>query len=396
MDPMDPLPDDSVAQTTTLFRSRLAVYVAFFLAGVGVGIWATHIPIVQSRLGIDPGVLGLAIFVMAGAAIAGMPAAGWALARYGSRLPTGVTLIAFTALTPIPILAGSVPFFFAAVLVFGLTIGALDVSMNLQATEIEAARRRPTMSSFHGFFSLGGLAGAGLGGAVIAIGWGDGSGAAIAAFLLLGLAVAATVNLWPSAQPIDAGPRFVLPSRAVLALGLLAFLSFAVEGAVTDWSALYLSSVKGASVAGAAAAFAAFSITMAIFRLVGDFVVTRLGERPTLVAGGALIAAGMGLAVAVSSPALAAAGFALVGVGAANVVPVVFGAASRAPGMPASLGVAAVATLGYVGFLIAPPTLGLVARTFGLSVSLTIVALMGVVIAVVAAMRRWPGGTART
>ena len=388
MSTVDPKQDLTSDWPRRLFRARIAVYIAFLLAGIGTGIWATHIPLVQARLGLNPAILGLALFVMAFGALLTMPLAGVALARLGSRLPAAAMMIGFTALTPLPILAGSVPVFFFSVFLFGTTIGALDVSMNLQATEIEAARGKPTMSSFHGFFSIGGLTGAGLGAGIIALGWGDGSGAALLAVPLLALAVLASFNLWPSPRPVEAGPRFALPNRAALALGVLAFLCFAVEGAVTDWSALYLSTVKLSSAAGAAIGFAAFSVAMAFFRLVGDSVVARLGEKRTVVGGGATIAAGMALAVASPWPALSAAGFALVGIGAANVVPVVFGAASRVDGMPASLGVSAVATMGYAGFLIMPPILGFVGRTFGLSASLTIVALMGAAIAGVAALRR--------
>jgi len=372
-------------RTRRLFLARLAVSGAFLLTGIGTGIWATHIPLVRARLGIDPAVLGLALFTMAFAAIITMPLAGVALARLGSRLPAAATMIAFTVLTPLPILARSLPVFFVGVFLFGTTIGALDVAINLQATEIETARARPTMSSFHGFFSIGGLVGAGLGAAIIAAGWGDGSGAALLAVPLLALAIVAALNLWPSVKPVEAEPRLMLPNRATLALGVLVFLVYAIEGAVTDWSALFLSTVKQASAAGAAAGFAAFSVAMAVLRLVGDNVVARLGQKSTLTAGGALIAAGLALSVALPDPALAAVAFALVGVGAANVVPVVFSAASRTPGMPSSAGVAAVATMGYAGFLTMPPVLGFIARGFGLSAMLTVVALMGAAVAVVAA-----------
>ena len=370
-----------------LFRARLAVMGGFLLAGSGMGIWAAHIPLVQARLDIDPAVLGLALFCMAIGAIVTMPLTGIALGRLGSRFPAATTTIAFTALIPLPILAPNVPFFFVSAFLFGTTMSALDISINVQATEIEAARGRPTMSSFHAFFSIGGLLGAVLGAAVVAAGLGDGRGALLIMAGLMAIAIPAALNLWPSDKPPEGGPAFVRPNRATLALGVMALLCFAVEGAVTDWSALYLARVKLAPPAAAAAGFAAFSVTMAFFRLVGDTVVDRLGPTRTIVLGGGGIAAGIALALVSPSPALSAAGFALVGVGAANVVPVVFGAASRIDGVPANLGVAAVATLGYAGFLVAPPTLGFVARSWGLGVSLALVGLMGVAIAAVAALR---------
>jgi MFS family permease len=365
-------------------HAQLAVNYAFLVCGLGTGIWATHIPLIQARFQLDPAILGIAIFTMALASLITMPLAGVAIGKFGSRVPTSVMMIAFIVFMPLPLLAATVPLFFAAVFLFGTTIGALDVSMNVQATEVEAARGRPTMSSFHGFYSLGALVGAGLGAAVIAAGHGDGSGATLIAVLLLIVGVVALFHLWPSARSTHAGPHFALPNRAAFALGMIAFLAFAIEGSVTDWSALFLSAVKNADVASAGVGFAAFSVAMAFFRLSGDVVVARLGPRATTVGGGMIIVAGQVLAIVAPWPALSAAGFTLIGVGAANLVPVVFSAASRVPGMPANLGVAAVTTMGYAGFLSVPPILGFVGHTFNLSVMLWLVALMGIAVVAIA------------
>ena len=367
-----------------ILRAQLAVDYAFLVAGLGTGIWATHIPVIQARLHIDPAILGIAIFTMAIASIITMPLAGVALGKLGSRPPTAATLIAFTCFLPLPMLAGSVPLFFIGLFVFGTTIGALDVSMNVQATEVEAARGRPTMSSFHGFFSLGALLGAGLGAVIIAAGLGDGRGAALAAAVLFLLAIVATLNLWPGSRATHAGPHFALPNRAAFALGVLTFLSFAIEGSVTDWSALFLSTVKQADIAVAGAGFAGFSVTMAFFRLSGDAVVARLGSKPTLVIGALIIVVGQVLAILSPWAALSAVGFTLAGVGCANLVPVVFSAASRVPGMAPNLGIAAVTTMGYAGFLAVPPILGFVGHSFGLSAMLTLVVLMGVAVVALA------------
>jgi MFS family permease len=367
-----------------LLRARFAVGYSFLACGLGMGIWATHIPVVRARLALDPAILGVALFVMAAASTLILPLAGAALGRFGSRPTAAVATIAFAVCLPLPVLANSVPIFFVSVLLFGATLGAIDVAMNLQATEVEAALGRPTMSLFHGFFSVGGLAGAGLGSAVIAAGWGDGRGAAAVAAVLLALAILAAFNLWPRDRSAGSGAYFAWPNRAVFALGVLAFLSFAVEGAVTNWSALFLAAVKQASVYEAGFGFAAFSVTMAIFRLTGDTVVARVGAKAIVVAGGIIIVAGVALAIAAPWPAVAALGFGLVGVGCANVVPVVFSAASRVPGMSSNLAIAAVTTMGYAGFMAAPPVLGFVADGFGLAISLVVVALMGAAIALVA------------
>jgi MFS family permease len=370
-------------------RPRVAVSTAFFLLGLGSGVWAVHIPLVQARLGIAPSILGFALFAMAIGAVLAMPLTGWAIGRLGSRRPTAFLTIAFTVITPLPTMAPGVWSLFAATWLFGFAMGGLDVAMNVQAAEIEAARRRPTMSSFHGFFSVGGLAGALIGAVLIAAGWGNGEGAAALAALLLGSAILSATNLFPSARPVAPGsPRFSLPDRAVLALCILAFLCFAIEGAVTDWSALFLTSVKGATPAAAAGGFALFSLAMAACRLAGDAVVARLGGRTILIGGGLLIAAGLVVALASPWPLVGALGFGILGIGAANVVPVLFSRAARTPGVDPSIGVAAVATLGYSGFLVMPPILGLVADARDLSASLGLVFLMGLAIAGVGAARR--------
>jgi len=366
---------------SALFRARVAVSVAFFLLGGGSGIWAVHIPLVQERLAIDPAVLGLALLTLAIGAMLSMPLAGWIVGRLGSRAPTAVAMIVYLVTVPLPILAGTVPLFFAAAFAFGLLMGTVDVVANVQASEVEAARRRPTMSSFHAYFSIGGLAGALIAAWVIAIGWGDGRGAVAATLVFLVFGAVAAGNLHPGERAVETGPRFALPTRAVLALGAIAFLGYAIEGAVTDWSALFLTVVRDATPATAAVGYALFSLAMAAFRLFGDPVVARFGNRRVLVSGGLLIAAGLGLALAAPWPLVGAVGFGLVGVGAANVVPVLFGASARAPGVPAGIGVASVATMGYAGYLFAPPILGFVANQYGLSASIAVVLAMGLAMA---------------
>lgn len=267
-------------------------------------------------------------------------------------------------------------------------MGGLDVAANTQASEVETLRGRPTMSFFHGFFSVGGLVGALTGALVIGEGWGNGEGATVFTIVFLSIAAMSVGHLLPSPRPVHAGPHFVLPNRAVLGLGMLAFLCFAMEGAIHDWSTLFLTSEKGASPATAASGFALYSLAMASCRLFGDPVVARLGGKLTLALGGGLFA--LGIAVAVLSPwaLVSALGFLLCGIGAANIVPVVFSQSARVPGVAPSVGVAAATTLGYSGFLIAPPILGLVANGYDLSTALVLVALMGLVITIAAVFRR--------
>ena len=258
-------------------RARVAVSIAFLILGAGPGLWAVHIPLVQERLGISPAILGLALLTMAGGAVIAMPIMGWAVGRMGSRLPMAAGMILYVILTPLPILAGSVPLFFVALFFFGLLMGSLDVVGNVQAAEVETLRRRPTMSSFHAFYSIGGLAGAVVGAWVISRGWGDGTGAAMVCAVLLVAAIGATGGLLPGARAEAGTPHFALPDRAVVGLGIVAFLCFALEGAVTDWSALFLTTSKVATPETAAVGYAAYAFAMAALRLFGDPIVHRLG-----------------------------------------------------------------------------------------------------------------------
>jgi hypothetical protein len=237
------------------------------------------------------------------------------------------------------------------------------------------------MSSLHAFYSVGLLVGSALGGALIATGFGDGTGAMAASAALVVLAVWSAMNLWPDGPAAGAGPSFVSPPARVLAIGAIVFLGFAAEGAVADWSALYLSMIKRAEIAHASSGVVAFSLAMVFCRLVGDAAVARIGGFWTVLGGGFLIAVGISLAIAAPWPELSAAGFGIVGLGAANVVPVAISAAARVPWVQPGLAVAAATSMGYVGFLVFPPILGFVASGFGLSVSLVLVALMGAGIA---------------
>jgi fucose permease len=274
---------------------------------------------------------------------------------------------------------GLLPLFLAA-WAFGASNGVLDVSMNANASEVEAARGIPTMSSFHGFFSLGGLLGAALGGLLIGAGLGDGRGALMAG-VAIGITVALCAPFLLRAAPSPHDSHFALPRGPALFLGLLGLLCFAVEGALVDWSALLLAERTHADPASAAFGYSAFSIAMAACRFAGDRLVLRFGATRVMVIGGLGMFCGLMLAVLSTRVALSACGFALVGLGAANVVPLLFSAAARIPGMSAGGGLATVATLGYAGLLLAPPLIGSVAAQTNIAVALGILSVSGIVIA---------------
>jgi len=376
-------------------RARYAISTVFLLNGAGIGAWAVHVPTVQARAGFDTATLGLLLLTIAGGAMAAMPLCGALIARYGSRRLTLASGLLFPLMMAALIAAPTPALLFVLAFCFGAANGTLDVAMNANATEVEKARGVPTMSSFHGFFSLGGLFGAALGGLMLKLGMGNGGGAALlAAAIVLALLLVARSVLIVAPTPGEHGPGMRLPRGPSLYLGLLALLCMAVEGALVDWSALVLREQTGASAAQAALGFSLFSITMAACRFAGDGLVLRFGARGVMVAGGLAMAAGVLLAVVTDNYVVSALGFGLVGLGAANVVPVIFTAAARTPGMAPGVGLATAATVGYSGLLLGPPVIGWIAAHAGLAVGVGSLAIAGAVIAASANIVRGSGSEA--
>jgi hypothetical protein len=363
-------------------RARLAVAAIFLANGGVIGTWAAHIPLVAGHHRISHSTLGIALLTMALGALAAMPLAGAAIARLGSAPVTRIATFACFGAFAIPLAADGLALLFAGLFVFGAANGAMDVSMNAHGVAVERRLGHAVMSSFHGMWSLGGLAGAGLAALLLPL-IPPLAEAILLTMLALMLAGSASFFLLPSAADGGAsgGAAFALPSRATLTLGVLCFLCMSSEGAILDWGALHLKLHLGASPGTAAAGFAAFSAAMAASRFAGDALRGRFGA-PALVRGSALTAA-IGLLAALAAPVawLAIAGFAIMGLGLANLVPVFFGAAGRIAGQSAGTALAAVATLGYSGFLVGPPVIGIVADATNLATALSLIGLACLIIA---------------
>jgi len=362
--------------------SRCAVSALFFVNGAILASWVPYVPMVKQRLGIGDGLLGVVLLFMAIGALGALPFAGTLVGRLGSRTVSVGAGLGLCLSLPLPILAPT-PFLVAlALLFFGAFNSTLDVAMNAQAVEVEQRRGRALMSSFHAMFSVGGLAGALLSSVIAAAGVGAADhilAAALLGSVAILIARSALIAVAPSPSPV-----FVRPTRGLLGLGVLALCALLAEGAIGDWSAVYLMDSRGASQSVAAAGFAAFSLAMAGGRFAGDHVARWLGAACLLRLSGALAAGGLLLALIVKEPVIAIAGFGLVGLGVANLIPVIFSAAGRAYAVAPGHGLAAVATTGYVGFLAGPPAIGLAAEVAGLPAALGIVALACAAVAIAA------------
>ncbi|MET0743638.1 MAG: MFS transporter [Microvirga sp.] len=361
------------------FPARLATSAIFFGNGFGIGTWAAQLPRFKDKLDLTDGQMGIALLAFGLGAVALMPLVGWLAGRLGSRTTTLAAAFGFAATLLLPGLAPTLPLLVAASLVAGACNGAMDVSMNTHAAAVERAWGSPIMSSFHAFFSLGGLAGATASGLMIRAGYGIVPNLAASCAAIALLFVLAATRMLRDTQAGD-GHAFAWPRGAIVGLAALTLMSFLIEGALVDWSAIYLQTVTGASLDAAVAGFAAFSLAMTVCRLVGDGVVRRLGRVRTIRVGAALAGSGLALALLVPDPRVATLGFAVMGLGLANIVPVLFSAASQVPGIPSGIGVAMVATCGYAGLLLGPPLIGLGADTIGLRMALATLVLLALLV----------------
>ncbi|WP_018332417.1 MFS transporter [Actinomycetospora chiangmaiensis] len=369
-------------------RARPAVLAIFLLHALLFASWTAHIPQVKAGLHLSDAELGLALLGAPLGSVLAMAATGWLLPRFGSRLMVRATLVGY-ALTGLLIgVAPSLPWLFAALLVWGGFQGALDVAMNTQAVTVERALGTPILSGLHGGWSLGGFCGALLGTAVAATGTGVTPQFAVLGPVVLLLGGVASRRLVPDPpEPTTEAGHDPTSGRVplrpvVLVLGGIALASMLAEGASADWSAVHLRDDLAAGPGVAGLAYAAYSAAMLTLRLAGDRLLARFPAH-RLLPGLALVAAvGFGASLLVGHPAAGIVGFGLLAVGLALVVPTAFSAAGRLPGVHPGRAIAAVSALGWVGFVAGPPVIGHLASGVGLPVALGLLPLLALAISV--------------
>jgi len=351
-------------------KQRLSTRLAFLAAGLAMSAWAPLVPFAKERLALGEADLGLLLLCLGAGSLMAMPVTGLLASRFGCRivvLASGAfvcLVLPGLAMAPTPMLLG------ATLFAFGAALGTLDVAMNVQAVIVERESGGALMSGFHGLFSVGGFIGAGLMALMLWAGMTP-VGASVAVSLLVALSLlAGAPHLLREPDAGEGhGSMFVVPHGAVIFIGVLCFLCFLAEGAILDWSALLLTSEQGMDATRAGLGYAAFAAAMTVGRLTGDRVVSRLGGKRVLLLGGLCSAAGFFVAVLAPSAPLALVGFLLVGLGASNVVPILFTAAGNQSAMPAGLAIGAITTLGYAGILAGPAVIGFVAHSAGLSLA---------------------------
>jgi predicted MFS family arabinose efflux permease len=385
------VPTPDTLGTPSRRSAWLAIAAIFAVNGVTFGSWISRIPSTTDRLDLSPGQVGIALMAIAAGALVAFPLTGQLVDTRSSA--TTVLLFATIMVVTLPVvgIASHLLLLILALFVFGFGNGGMDVSMNAQGIEVERLSGRSIINSLHGCFSLGAFAGAALG-----------AGAALLnlpplvhflAISALGLVILGWAHRWLIPDTKDprqeaSGAAFVLPPRSLWLLGMLALCASIGEGAVADWSGLYLREVLHTSSGFAALGFAAFSVAMLAGRFTGDVLVRRFGAPRLVRSGGVLAALGLGIALVLNQPVVMLLGFAAVGLGLSIVYPLVFSAAGNHPTLPRGQAVASVATVGYGGFLAGPPILGWLAELTSLRAILGLIVLLAAMTALLAGATR--------
>ncbi len=366
----------SGAFPTPGFAEQLSTRLAFLITGLAMSAWAPLVPFAQERLGVNEATLGALLLCLGGGSLVAMPLTGPLVNRFGCRKFITLSLLLMCISLVFLGVASTIPGLALTLLIFGMSLGATDVAMNMQAVIVEKASGRSMMSGFHGFYSLGGIFGAVIISGLLWISLSPFQSLLALAVVLLAMLVYTVPKLLPYGNSSDGKrePFFVVPRGKVLLLGALCFIVFLAEGSVLDWSAVFLTQVRAVDPVQAGLGFACFSVAMTIARLTGDRIVQYLGGKRILLWGGSCAALGFAIVVFVPNTIAAYIGFTLIGLGASNIVPVLFTAAGNQKTMPMGLAISAVVSMGYAGLLAGPALIGFIAELSSLSLSFLLVA----------------------
>ena len=373
-----------MSKPSALSAARWSTFAMFLANGFGFGAWATAIAPLKAILSLSTAQLSIALLAMTiGGVIAMQPASHLIQKIGGTGRATRITGVLWAAALALPLLSPNLLALIAACALFGATICLMDVSMNAHASKVESDWGSAIMSSFHAGFSLGGLTGTGFGALMLSLHVPTHWLLLPGAVLVLAMVTLAGRFLGPGDTTKHEGqPIFRLPERRIALLAVVLSLCFMSEGAMADWSGIYLTSL-GETPARAAAGYAAFSATMVLGRLIGDLLVRRLGRVVVIGGGCGLAAAGLILATALPWFGVIVCGFALVGAGLSNVVPCVFSTAAARASSPAA-GIAEVSTAGFGGFLSCPPLIGAIAARHGMRAGIGVIAAAATLAAIFA------------
>lgn len=369
----------SINRTNKIYR--VAVSTLFFLQGLCFATWASRIPSIQQQMALSESMLGFILFAIPAGSLLSLLFSGVVVTRYGSKKVASNALLLYSLFLPVIGLSTTPVLLIASLVLFGMAGNVANIAINTQAVHLEKKYEKNIMASFHGLWSLAGFCAAGIGSYMI------GNGilplnhfVLIATVLVAGSAISFQYLLPDEQRSTTATKLFVKPDKSLLILGILAFCCMICEGAMFDWSGIYFQKVVQADKDWIGAGYAAFMCAMATGRFMADWVANRLKFRRTIFFSGLLIAAGLGIAVAFPVLLTAILGFVLVGFGVSSVIPLVYSEAGKTKSTSAGMALTAVSSIGFLGFLMGPPIIGVIAGIFDLRISFAVIALMGLLI----------------
>jgi MFS family permease len=368
---------------------RIAVSSFFFLAGICFASWASRIPDIQAKLHLNAAALGGVLLCLPVGLLTSLPIAGFLVAKYGSRIIVILAAISYAATLPMLGIASSVTQLMITLFVFGFGGNMMNISVNTQAVGTESLYQKPIMASFHGIWSTAGFTGAAIGTLMVRFRvLPPYHFLCITGFAGLILLIFSGNLIREDSNRDRSNPIFARPDKSILNLGLIAFCSMICEGAMFDWSGIYFLKIVNPGAAWVTVGYTAFMCTMATGRFVGDWVAFRLGMKKMLQVSGILTAGGLVIAVFFPYFITATIGFLIVGAGVSSVIPMIYSAAGKSKRMSPGVAIAAVSTIGYLGFLFGPPFIGFIAQATSLRISFGMIAVMGTMIAVIASKTR--------
>lgn len=364
-----------------------ATRVGFLIAGLGMSVWAPLVPYAVLRIGMDDATLGLLLLCLGIGSICAMPMTGSLAERFGCRAVIICAAIFIMLCLPLLATVPSIMTLGIMLFIFGASVGTIDVAINIQAVLVEKASGKPMMSGFHGLYSLGCIIGAGGVSLLLTLGIATLTTTLASVACIILLLLFGARHMLPYANVMDANqghqeksPIFILPRGKVAFIGILCFICFLVEGAILDWSAVFLTTVKNFATAEGGIGFTLFAFTMTFGRLTGDLIVKTFGNFKVLLAGSLTTATGLALVVYGANDLITLVGFALIGLGASNIVPILFSAAGNQSQMSTNLAITAVTTMGYLGILAGPALIGFISHAISLSFAFSAIAVLMLVI----------------
>jgi MFS family permease len=362
---------------------RIAVSSLFFLQGLCFATWASRIPSIQQQLGISESLLGVILFALPVGSMISLFFSGRLVTKYGSKKIAVNALLFYSLLLPAIGFSSSPALLIASLILFGFAGNLANIAINTQAVHVEARYGKNIMASFHGLWSTAGFVAAGIGTFMMGRGI-----VPLTHFIIItgviaaGVAAAFQFLVTEEKTPATSTPHFVRPDKTLLRLGILAFCCMICEGAMFDWSGIYFQTVVGAEKSWIGAGYTAFMCAMASGRFIADWVSNKLQFSRTIFFSGILIATGLLLAVIIPRVLPSTIGFLIVGFGVSSVIPLIYSEAGKSKTISAGMALTAVSSIGFLGFLIGPPLIGVLAGIFSLRISFLVIALIGLLIAV--------------